>query len=73
MVEWPQSYQQDRTVSVRGRLRVVTIARIYWDTVTIASRECVDVVMEQLDIETCLIRDRIVRKYCQTGCVADQE
>ena len=72
MVEWPQSYQQARTVSVRGRLRVVTIARIYCDTVTIASRECVDVVMEQLDIETCLIRDRIVRKYCQTGCVTDQ-
>eukprot|EP00090_Calanus_glacialis_P015613 TRINITY_DN2460_c0_g1_i2.p1 TRINITY_DN2460_c0_g1~~TRINITY_DN2460_c0_g1_i2.p1 ORF type:complete len:606 (-),score=281.26 TRINITY_DN2460_c0_g1_i2:53-1870(-) len=65
-----------RVTSARGVARMVTAARIYMDSITIAYGEGMDMVMEQLDMEnmdqdTCLVRESIVTKSGKTGGVTD--
>jgi len=65
-----------RVTSARGVARMVTAARIHLDTITIAYGEGLDMVMEQLDMETmeqdtCLVRESIVTKPGKTGSVTD--
>jgi len=65
-----------RVTSARGVARMVSAARIYLDTITIAYGEGMDMVMEQLDMEnmdqdTCLVRESIMTKTGKTGGVTD--
>ena len=65
-----------RVTSARGVARMVSAARIHLDTITIAYGEGMDVVMEQLDMEnmdqdTCLVRESIMTKTGKTGGVTD--
>ena len=55
---------------------MVTAARIYMDSITIAYGEGMDMVMEQLDMEnmdqdTCLVRESSVTKSGKKGGVTD--
>ena len=55
---------------------MVTAARIYLDSITIDLGEGIDIVMEQVDMEnmdqdTCLVRESIVTKSGKTGFVTD--
>ena len=62
--------------SAKGVARMVTAARIYLDSITIDLGEGIDIVMEQVDMEnmdqdTCLVRESIVTKSGKTGFVTD--
>ena len=48
--------------SARGVARMVTAARIYLDSITIAYGEGINMAMENMDLDTCLVRESILTK-----------
>ena len=51
-----------RVTSARGVTRMVTAARIYLDSITIAYGEGINMAMENMDLDTCLVRESILTK-----------